>query len=203
MNTKNIMIASLSGTIQYKQNNNLIVNVNGVGYSVLVNGITFSSIGVVGDEISLITYLDVKEDSLTLFGFLDMISFELFKYLISVNGVGAKSALAILDLDQPEAIMQSIQQERISVLNQASGIGKKTAERIVLELRDKLGNLYSTDFGESDVSTPSSVQSTQDVWDALESLGYKPSQIQKVVSSLDNTLEVSEQIRLALKLLQK
>lgn len=199
------MIASLAGTIQYKQNNNLIVNVNGVGYSVLVNGITFSSIGVVGDEISLITYLDVKEDSLTLFGFLDMISFELFKYLISVNGVGAKSALAILDLDQPEAIMQSIQQERINVLNQASGIGKKTAERIVLELRDKLGNLYSTDFGESggSNSTPSSVQSTQDVWDALESLGYKTSQIQKVVSSLDNTLEVSEQIRLALKLLQK
>ncbi len=197
------MIASLAGTIQYKQNNNLIVNVNGVGYSVLVNGITFSSIGVVGDEISLITYLDVKEDSLTLFGFLDMISFELFKYLISVNGVGAKSALAILDLDQPEAIMQSIQQERINVLHQASGIGKKTAERIVLELRDKLGNLYSTDFGESDATNSASSKSTQDVWDALESLGYKPSQIQKVISSLDNTLDVSEQIRLALKLLQK
>jgi len=197
------MIASLSGTIQYKQNNNLIVNVNGVGYSVLVNGITFSSIGVVGDEISLITYLDVKEDSLTLFGFLDMISFELFKYLISVNGVGAKSALAILDLDQPTAIMQAIQQERINVLNQASGIGKKTAERIILELRDKLGNLSGSDFGENSVSNTASSQSTQDVWDALESLGYKPSQIQKVISSLDNTLEISEQIRLALKLLQK
>jgi len=197
------MIASLSGTIQYKQNNNLIVNVNGVGYSVLVNGITFSSIGVVGDEISLITYLDVKEDSLTLFGFLDMISFELFKYLISVNGVGAKSALAILDLDQPTAIMQAIQQERINVLNQASGIGKKTAERIILELRDKLGNLSGSDFGENSVSNTTSSQSTQDVWDALESLGYKPSQIQKVISSLDNTLEISEQIRLALKLLQK
>lgn len=197
------MIASLVGTIQYKQNNNLIVNVNGVGYSVLVNGITFSSIGVVGDEISLITYLDVKEDSLTLFGFLDMISFELFKYLISVNGVGAKSALAILDLDQPEAIMQAIQQERISVLHQASGIGKKTAERIILELRDKLSNLYSSDFGESDATNSASSQSTQDVWDALESLGYKPSQIQSIISNLDNTLEVSEQIRLALKLLQK
>lgn len=197
------MIASLAGTIQYKQNNNLIVNVNGVGYSVLVNGITFSSIGVVGDEISLITYLDVKEDSLTLFGFLDMISFELFKYLISVNGVGAKSALAILDLDQPEAIMQAIQQERISVLHQASGIGKKTAERIILELRDKLSNLYSSDFGESDATNSASSQSTQDVWDALESLGYKPSQIQSIISNLDNALEVSEQIRLALKLLQK
>lgn len=197
------MIASLSGKIQYKQNNNLIVDINGVGYSVLVNSITFSSIGVVGDEISLITYLDVKEDSLTLFGFLDMISFELFKYLISVNGVGAKSALAILDLDQPESIMQAIQQERINVLNQASGIGKKTAERIVLELRDKLGNLYSSDFGESGGSNSASSQSTQDVWDALESLGYKPSQIQNIISSIDNTLEVSEQIRLALKLLQK
>lgn len=197
------MIASLAGTIQYKQNNNLIVNVNGVGYSVLVNGITFSSIGVVGDEISLITYLDVKEDSLTLFGFLDMISFELFKHLISVNGVGAKSALAILDLDQPEAIMQAIQQERVNILNQASGIGKKTAERIILELRDKLGHLYTLEIGDNSSSVVNSAQVSQDVWDALESLGYKPSQIQRVITELDSTLEVSEQIRLALKLLQK
>jgi Holliday junction DNA helicase RuvA len=198
------MIASLAGTIQYKQNNNLIVDVRGVGYSVLVNSITYTSVGSVGENVSLITYLDVKEDSLTLFGFLDMISFELFKYLISVNGVGAKSALAILDLDQPEAIMQSIQQERISVLNQASGIGKKTAERIILELKDKLSPLYNHITIADDISTNSaSSQNTQDVWDALESLGYKPSQIQKVLSNLDGTLEVSEQIRLALKLLQK
>lgn len=197
------MIASLSGTIKYKQNNNLIIDVNGVGYSVLVNTITYNSIGVIGEESSLVTYLDVKEDSLTLFGFLDMISFELFKYLISVNGVGAKSALAILDLDQPEAIMQSIQQERVNVLNQASGIGRKTAERIILELRDKLGNLYSSELGENTVSNAGSSQSTQDVWDALESLGYKPSQIQNIISTLDSTLDISEQIRLALRLLQK
>lgn len=198
------MIASLEGIIKYKQNNNLIVDVNGVGYSVLVNGITFTSVSSVGSNISLITYLDVKEDSLTLFGFLDMISFELFKYLISVNGVGSKSALAILDLDQPEAIMQSIQQERISVLNQASGIGKKTAERIILELKDKLSPLYNHITAADNISISSgSPQNTQDVWDALESLGYKPSQIQKVLASLDSTLEVSEQIRLALRLLQK
>lgn len=197
------MIASLAGTIQYKQNNNLIINVNGVGYSVLVNGITFSSIGVVGDEISLITYLDVKEDSLTLFGFLDMISFELFKYLISVNGVGAKSALAILDLDQPESLIQAIQQGRVSVLHQASGIGKKTAERIVLELRDKLGGLTGFMPESSSSGDSKDYKSTQDVWDALESLGYKPSQIQKIIPALDSSLEVSEQIRLALKLLQK
>ena len=198
------MIASLAGKIQYKQNNNLIVDVRGVGYSVLVNSITYTSVGSVGEDVSLITYLDVKEDSLTLFGFLDMISFELFKYLISVNGVGAKSALAILDLDQPAAIMQSIQQERISVLNQASGIGKKTAERIILELKDKLSPLYNHITIADNISSNSgSSQNTQDVWDALESLGYKPSQIQQVLSNLDSTLEVSEQIRLALKLLQK
>ena len=79
------MIASLAGTIQYKKNNNLIIDVNGVGYSVLVNTITYNSIGAIGEELSLVTYLDVKEDSLTLFGFLDMLSFELFKYLIPVS----------------------------------------------------------------------------------------------------------------------
>lgn len=197
------MIASLSGKIQYKQNNNLIIDVKGVGYSVLVNTITYNSVGVIGEELSLVTYLDVKEDSLTLFGFLDMLSFELFKYLISVNGVGAKSALAILDLDQPEAIMQAIQQERVNILNQASGIGKKTAERIILELRDKLGHLYTLEIGDNSNSVVGNTQISQDVWDALESLGYKPSQIQRVISELDSTLEVSEQIRSALKLLQK
>ena len=197
------MIASLAGTIQYKQNNNLIIDVNGVGYSVLVNTITYNSVGVIGEELSLVTYLDVKEDSLTLFGFLDMLSFELFKYLISVNGVGAKSALAILDLDQPEAIMQAIQQERVNILNQASGIGKKTAERIILELRDKLGHLYTLEIGDNSSSVVNSAQVSQDVWDALESLGYKPSQIQRIISEIDYNLEVSEQIRTALKLLQK
>lgn len=197
------MIASLSGIIQYKQNNNLIVDIRGVGYNVLVNNLTFNSIGAIGEEISLITYLDVKEDSLTLFGFLDMTSFELFKYLISVNGVGAKSALAILDLDQPEALMQAIQQERVNILNQANGIGKKTAERIVLELRDKLGHLYTLDLSQNPNSQTSSTQISQDVWDALESLGYKPMQIQRVIAELDHSLEVSEQIRYALKLLQK
>lgn len=198
------MIASISGEIQYKNQNSLIVNVNGVGYAVLVNSITLSSLGLVGDEVSLITYLDVKEDSLTLFGFLDILSFELFKYLISVNGVGAKSALALLDLDQPEALMRAIQQERVNILNQASGIGKKTAERIVLELRDKLGTLA---YIEGVESTPSDsaqeYQGTQDVWDALESLGYKSIQIQRIMSQVDSNLEVSEQIRQALKLLQK
>lgn len=198
------MIASLAGKIQYKQNNNLIVDVRGIGYNVLVNTITYTSVGTVGEEVSLITYLDVKEDSLTLFGFLDMISFELFKYLISVNGVGARSALAILDIDQPEALMQAIQQERVNILHQASGIGKKTAERIILELKDKLSSIYShIDTTDNINSNPNSSQNTQDVWDALESLGYKPSQIQKVLSNLDSSLEVSEQIRLALKLLQK
>ena len=197
------MIASLSGIIKYKQNNNLIVDVNGVGYSVLVNSITYNSVGAIGEELSLVTYLDVKEDSLTLFGFLDMVSFELFKYLISVNGVGAKSALSVLDIDHPEALMQAIQQERVNVLNQASGIGKKTAERIILELRDKLGHLYTVEIGDSSNSQVHTNQVSQDVWDALESLGYKPSQIQRVIVELDSTLEVSEQIRSALKLLQK
>lgn len=197
------MIASLSGTIKYKQNNTLIIDVNGVGYSVLVNTITYNSIGSIGEELSLVTYLDVKEDSLNLFGFLDMISFELFKYLISVNGVGAKSALAILDLDQPEALMQAIQQERVNILNQASGIGKKTAERIILELSDKLSNLYTLEIGDNSNDKIKNTQVSQDVWDALESLGYKPSQIQRVISEIDYNQDVSEQIRTALKLLQK
>lgn len=198
------MIASLSGTIQYKKDHTIIVKVGGVGYMVLVNSITLTSLGGVSDEVSLITYLDVKEDSLTLFGFLDMLSYELFKQLISVNGVGCKSALSILDLDRPDALIHSIQQERVNILNQASGIGKKTAERIILELKDKVGNMISH-LGSQDnnVADKQEYHITQDVWDALESLGYKSVQIQRVIPQLDTSLEVSEQIRMALKLLQR
>jgi Holliday junction DNA helicase RuvA len=196
------MIASLSGVIQYKRDQYIIIQVNGIGYSVLVNQMTASSLGNTGDSVDIITYLDVKEDSLTLFGFLDMISYELFKKFISVNGVGAKSALLLLDLDKPEALIQAIRQENTHILSQASGIGKKTAERIVLELRDKVDTLY-TSHGIVDTTIHTSIYTnSQDVWDALESLGYKSVQIQRILPQIDATLDVSEQIRLALKLLQ-
>ena len=194
------MISSLSGTIEYKKEHTIILEVNGVGYWVLVNQMTASSVGKVGDRAKLITYLEVKEDSLTLFGFLDMLSFELFKRLISVNGVGAKSALALLDIDHPEALIAAIRQENSHLLSQASGIGKKTAQRIVLELRDKVGADYHSNLSVNSNTLASSDR--QDVWDALESLGYKAVQIQRVLPKIDSNLDVSEQIRLALKLLQ-
>lgn len=188
------MIGSLTGRIQFKTAQTIILDVSGVGYTVWVNLSTISQLGTTGSEASLITHLDVKEDSLTLYGFLEYAAYELFLKLVSVSGVGSKSALTILDLGKPEEIAYAIRTENVGVLTQVSGIGKKTAERIILELKEKVG------FGEASELAP--VEDSSDLQDALESLGYKPSQIQRVLSEIDSTKDLGDQVRQALKLLQ-
>jgi len=191
------MIASLTGTIQTKNPQNIILNVGGVGYLVWVNLTTISKLGNIGDEICIITHLEVKEDSLTLFGFLDNEAYLLFKLLTSVSGVGAKSGLNILDLGNPADIARAICDSNLAVLTSVSGIGKKTAERIVLELKDKVLGFSSGGSGKE------IRQFSEDLETALESLGYKPNQIQKVMQEIDFNKDLGEQVRTALKLLQK
>ncbi len=191
------MIGRLRGKIQEITAHSVILDVNGVGYLVFVNLSTLSKIGHAGEEASLVTYLEVKEDKLALFGFLNSEEHHLFQLLIGVSGVGCKSALTILDLGTSEQIQQAIREEKVSVLTQVSGIGKKTAERLILELKDKVG-----------ISTPmdgvSPIQRSQheDLVDALESLGFKPGQIQRVITDMDPKMDLGEQVRQALKLLQ-
>lgn len=196
------MIASLEGVILDKQTTQVIIQVSGVGYLVMINSRTSQALPSVGNSTRVITYLDVKEDSLTLFGFLDQASYHLFKHLISVNGVGSKSALSILDLDTTDALVDAIFQERVSVITQANGIGKKSAERIILELKEKVMAIHShSHFLPSEGI--SVTQKNTDVWDALESLGYKPVQIQHVIKQIDMSETAENQIRMALKILQK
>lgn len=192
------MIASLTGSIQIKTPQNIILDVNGVGYLIWVNLNTISKIGNVGDKLTIITHLEVKEESLTLFGFLDNQAYLLFKLLTSVSGVGAKSGLNILDLGNASDIANAIRDANLAVLTSVSGIGKKTAERIVLELKDKV-----LGFSSSSSSSMSMKQSSEDLETALESLGYKPNQIQRVMQEIDFSKDLGEQVRIALKLLQK
>ncbi len=192
------MIASLTGRIQVKNAQNIVLDVNGVGYLIWVNLTTVSKIGVIGDKLTIITHLEVKEDSLTLFGFLDNDSYLLFKLLTSVSGVGAKSGLNILDLGMASDIANAIRDANLGVLTSVSGIGKKTAERIVLELKDKV-----LGFSSSANSSISLNKSSDDLETALESLGYKPNQVQRVMQEIDFSKDLGEQVRTALKLLQK
>lgn len=189
------MIGTLTGTLHNKTAQTITLNVHGVGYVVWVNLSSLSKLGEVGETVTVITHLEVKEDSLTLFGFLRQSEYELFKLLLSVSGVGAKSALTTLDLGEPEELAQAIRLEEVTTLTQISGIGKKTAQRIILELKDKLGGLETE-------STLSDRNTRQDLFDALESLGYTVKEIQNVLSDIDQNQELGTQVRTALKLLQ-
>jgi Holliday junction DNA helicase RuvA len=132
------MIASLSGTVQKIEAGSLVVAVGGVGVRVFVPRTVLENVGGVGRVIGLHTHLQVREGDLSLFGFESEDDLELFEVLLSVQGVGPKVALAILGALSPELLKSAIMREETAVLQRVPGIGKKTAERIMFQLRDKL-----------------------------------------------------------------
>ena len=132
------MIAQLDGVLSEKSPTQIIVDVNGVGYNLLIPISTFDQLGEVGSSAKLLTYLHVREDILQLFGFSTLKEKGMFAHLISVAGIGPKLALGILSGRKVDDLTRSIVNEDVANLTQLSGVGKKTAQRIVMELRDKL-----------------------------------------------------------------
>jgi Holliday junction DNA helicase RuvA len=132
------LISSIEGTIRSKEGNRIIVEIGGVGFEVYVPLRTLDVIGGEGEKVHLRTYLHVKEDALTLFGFLDDNEKRLFQALLGVSGVGPKVALAILSVSEAGDLARLIHEEKTKALMSFPGIGRKTAERIVLELKDRI-----------------------------------------------------------------
>jgi len=165
----------------------MVLDVNGVGY--LVNA-TPSASAEGGDEITIETYLHVREDTLQLFGFADTDERELFVQLLGVNGVGPKVALAIVSGSRPDELRRAIVREDAARFQAIPGIGKKTAERIVLELKERIV------VGENaDAFSPKDLTAR----DALVGLGYTPVDAERALVGVDPELPVEEQIRLALR----
>ncbi len=160
------MIASLSGTIQKIEASSLVVAVGGVGVRVFVPRTVLENVGGVGRAIGLYTHLQVREGDLSLFGFENEDDLELFTVLLGVQGVGPKVALAILGSLSPELLKSAIMREETAVLQRVPGIGKKTAERIMFQLRDKL------DLGGAATAMPLVSDVDADVIDILTSLGF-------------------------------
>lgn len=187
------MIASLSGTVRHKDLNQLVVDVGGVGYQVAVT--TDVSVEAVPSQpIFLWTYLAVRENALDLYGFLDREALESFELLITISGIGPKSALGILNVASPATLRQAVGSGDTSYLTRVSGIGKKNAEKIVLELKDKMK------FSESDRSASSSVEG--DALEALVSLGYSERDAREALKKVPKeTVGASERVKAALKLL--
>jgi Holliday junction DNA helicase RuvA len=196
------MIGWLDGHILDKhQPGKLVVNVNGVGYDVETSLNTFFQLDSLNGSIGLHIHTVVREDALLLYGFLDKQERSLFRALIKVNGVGPKLAIAILSSITPNEFIQCIKQENAVVLTKLPGIGKKTAERLVVEMRDSIKQF--TDSGVDVLHKPVNLMRGQDeAVSALEALGYKSQEAQKVVNKIDDGVKSCEQlIREALQLL--
>jgi holliday junction DNA helicase RuvA len=175
------MIAHLRGKLISKHPNQAIVEAAGVGYEVNISIPTFSALPSLGAEVALFVHTHVREDALSLFGFLRSEEKQLFEKLLSVSGIGPRLAITILSGMPADAMVAAIRGNNIAALTRIPGIGKKTAERMVLELRDKLDA-----FGAAAVA-PSASPVEEDVISALVNLGYQRPLAQKTLARLGST----------------
>jgi Holliday junction DNA helicase RuvA len=189
------MISSLEGKLVLVSADSAIVNVGGVGFQVFMPTSALSSLGAPGKDVKVFTHLHVREDNLTLFGFLSTEDLWLFETLIGVSGLGPRLALAMLSALNAEQITMAIATGSIDMLDMVPGIGKKVATRIVLELKEKIGAGW--------IATPAAqiAQENTDVLAALTSLGYSAAEATRAVATLptDSPLDLEEKIKLALQ----
>jgi Holliday junction DNA helicase RuvA len=200
------MIGRIRGTLVHKQPPDILVDVSGVGYEVQVPMTTLFQLPQLGDEVSLVTHFVVREDAQLLYGFIDERDRRLFRQLIKVSGVGPKLALTILSGMDSSSFARCVQRDDISSLVALPGVGKKTAERLLVEMRDKLKDWFDSDGaqvspaagGEARVPAANNVA---DAEGALIALGYKPQEASRMVAAVnDDSVASSEDlIRRALK----
>jgi Holliday junction DNA helicase RuvA len=191
------MIGKLTGTLAAKNPPEVLVDCGGVGYEVLVPMSTFYNLPALGDKVALLTHLIVREDAHLLYGFATQDERAGFKQLVKISGVGPRTALSILSGMSVADIAQSVAKQDAARLTKIPGIGKKTAERLLLELKGKLGDALAT----GGVSVSNDNQS--DILQALVALGYSDRDAGLALKALPADVGVSEGIKLALKALAK
>ena len=188
------MIGSLKGKIIHKTEKFLILETSGVGYKINVSPDTLSQLKKQGNETMFWIHTHVREDTLDLYGFLDYPELEFFEMLLGVSGIGPKSALAILGITSIETLRHAIATGDTSYLTKISGIGRKTAEKIVIELRDKIAEKVSQ-LGEK------TLQGELDTLEALKSLGYSQNEARAALKKVKPDTDTNAKIREALKIL--
>lgn len=203
------MIAFLSGKLLEKQANSVIIDVNGVGYEVTIPLSTFYEIGETGADVSLRIFTHVREDALQLFGFKTEREKQLYLKLISVQGIGAKSGITMLSGMSADEIIVAIRTDNLARLTSIPGVGKKTAERLVIELRDKLNDISSASVQES-VGTANANLPVDAVYEdalsALTNLGYQRNAAEKTLKQAvqeGTEMSVQKLLRRSLQLLAK
>ena len=205
------MIARVRGILEEKDEHRVVVDVNGVGYGLLVPATVFHKLPATGAEVTLQVYTNVREDAITLFGFLNHLQRDVFEILLTANGVGPKLALTILSSLEAVQVLEALAQGNRAMLNGISGIGKKTAERLLIELREKCekrlllergGELPSKKKGAAAVEHVAGW--TSDLGSALISLGYRENDVRQIVREVmmrpDEAKDFESGLKLALKL---
>jgi Holliday junction DNA helicase RuvA len=189
------MIYSVSGKLIMKDENFLVVETGGIGFKIFASEHTIRRAGAVGGEKKWFTHFHVREDAMDLYGFLSEDELSFFELLISVSGVGPKSALSVIDTGGLEELSAAIQEGRPDLLTKASGIGKKTAERIIMELRGKVGSARSGAVVEK-------MDTDIDLLEALSSLGYRREEAREALAKVSKeTLGIEARLKEALRLL--
>jgi Holliday junction DNA helicase RuvA len=193
------MIASLEGIIDAVIKDSLIVNVNGIGFKIAVTTTVLSEMGITGREVKLYTHFHIREDDMSLFGFGSLDELKLFETLISVSGLGPKTGMAMLSAMSADQVAMAIASGSVEILTTIPGIGKKTADRLILELKDKVGGVM--------ISSPAgkAAQENADVVSALVSLGYSVQETTRAVNALPSgkKLTLENKVKLALQYLGK
>lgn len=201
------MFYYISGTLEHLDASFCAIDCGGVGYGLTVSSLTASALSQnIGKKTKLYTYLAVREDGIELFGFLSLEERECFNKLITVSGVGPKAAMSILSILSPDALALAIASNDVKAISKANGVGKKTAERLILELRDKVSSTMMEGGAPTlkSSATPAYSPVISEAAEALMSLGYDKNTVNNALKDADpKATDVGELIRLALKKLSR
>ena len=193
------MLAYIKGTLEMKMTEYVVIDVGGLGYKVFMSSVGMDNLGKIGDQVKVYTYYRVREDDISIFGFNSNEELRMFELLLSVSGVGAKTALAMLAVCTPSEFVLAIVSEDINVLTSIPGIGPKSAKRIILELKDKikkeqqiaeLTNATNKVVSETNMKVKQMIEDDNKVQEAiaaLQVLGYNKKDIEKAFMTLDKT----------------
>lgn len=191
------MIATLKGVVSEKLLDQIVLEVHGVGYGLLVTNEDFGLLAT-GESAKLYVHEHIRENSHDLYGFLTLDTMRLFEQLLDVNGVGPKMALSVLSIGSTTAVRQAIASGDLKFIQQASGVGKRVAERVVVELKDKVG-LDGVDLSATGLLQSAAALNQDEAAEALMALGYSPQDASLALAAISKDLSTEERIKLALK----
>lgn len=196
------MIAYIKGVLDTKQENYVIIDVQGIGYKIFMPSNSIENLGEIGETVKVHTYYYVREDNISLYGFSSLEELRMFELLLSVSGVGAKSAASMLSEISPSKFALAVVSDDVTSLTKIPGVGKKTAARIILELKDKLKTEQALDKEEVKLNKNNKNENIEEAISALQVLGYTKREIEKAFEKINlQNMELEEIIKAGLKYL--